>query len=83
MSNKKIVLAKPADWDAWIYFVRIRATNNGIWDLINPDLDVKPASLTMPTKPEYVMPAKDTDFNIVTYNAFKAREDLYKTDLVL
>ena len=83
MSTKKIILSKTADWDAWFSFVRSRATNNGIWDLIDPDLDEKPDSLTMPYKPEFVMPVDDLDFNIIAYNAFKARKDLYKTDLAL
>ena len=29
------------------------------------------------------MPANDRDFDMVTYSAFKARKDLYKTDLAL
>ena len=83
MNNKKIVLAKPANWDPWISFIWGRATNNDIWDLINPDSEVKPLCLSIQTMPEYVMPANDEDFNIVTYNAYKARKEIYKTKLAL
>lgn len=82
-TTKKITLAKPADWDAWISFVRARATTSRVWDLIDPDADVKPDSLIEPTLPRYVMPADDTAFNLITYNAHKARKDLYKIDLQL
>ena len=37
MSDKTIIMVMPADWDAWIFLVRSRAVNNGIWDLIAPD----------------------------------------------
>lgn len=82
-SKKKIILAKPADWDAWFSFVRARATNSRIWNLIDPGLTEQPVSLVKPIVPQYLMPDNDADFNIDTYNVFKAHKHLYKTDYAL
>ena len=79
-TKKTIVLSKPADLNAWISFVKAWATSNWIWDLIDPNLDVKPVSFLKPVAPRYAMPVYDTDFNITIYNAYKARNDLFKTD---
>lgn len=77
---QSFVLSNTTDWDAWIFFVRSRATYNGIWELIDPDLTERPVALEKPIKPLYVMPKTDADFNIVTYNAYKARKEIHETD---
>lgn len=79
--KKSIVLSKPADWDAWISFIKARGTTNRIWDLIDPNVAVKPAPLVEPVAPRCAMPVNNGDFNSTTYNAYKARKDLLKTDL--
>lgn len=81
MSTKKVILSKPADWDAWIFSVRIRATSTRIWDLVNPDLTVRPVSLKEPIEPEFQFPADDAQFDKLKYEAYKARKDIYKTNL--
>lgn len=78
MSTKKGFLAKPTDWDAWISFVRTRATNTRIWDLVNPNLTEKHPPLDEPTEPEYEVPDNDFEFDSVTYDAYKAQKDIYK-----
>lgn len=72
--TKKVVLAKPADWDAWIFFVRTQATNSRIWDLVNPDLTVRPIALQEPTEPEYDIPDDDSLFHKFGNEACKARQ---------
>lgn len=80
--TKKVILSKPADWEAWISFVRTRATNNRIGDLINPDLTDKPATLQEPAEPEeYNVPDDPNLFNQKAYEAYKAGKDIYKTRL--
>lgn len=50
-SIKKVILAKAADWDPWISFVRKRAKVNRIWDYVDPSLPTKPAQPQYPAKP--------------------------------
>ena len=38
IGDKKIIFNKLSDWDMWILFIRLRAFNNNIWNLINLDL---------------------------------------------
>lgn len=78
-TTKNLILAKLTDWDAWISFVRTRATNTQIWDLINPNLAEKPASLKRLTEPQFQIPDDDALFDKVKHEAYKARKDLYKT----
>lgn len=79
--TKKVILAKPANWDAWISFVRTRAINNRIWDLVNPDLTTQPVSFKEPVESEFQIPDDDTQFDKIKYEADKARKDVNKTSL--
>lgn len=45
MASKSVKLEKSADWPTWLSFVRTRPQNDGIWDLINPDVNEKPQNL--------------------------------------
>ena len=79
----KIVLKKPADWETWLSFVRIRAQINEIWDRINPELAVRPACLTKPAnEPTFILPRDEiADFDLPAYRLFKASYRSYKHDL--
>lgn len=81
MSTTKIILAKPADWDSWISFVRSRATNTRIWDLVDPSKETKPEALTEPIEPIYMVPEDDSLFDKNAYDAYKARKEIYKTKI--
>lgn len=81
MSIRKIVLGKPLDWDTWISFVKSRADNNDIWELVNPELTEKPETLKKPQKPNYDLPEDDAQFDQKKFEAYKARMQLYKADL--
>ncbi|MCJ1263991.1 hypothetical protein MMC22_003862 [Lobaria immixta] len=77
-SSEKVNLAKPADWDAWISFLRTRATKNKIWDPVNPDLSGKPTSLEAPKVPELTIPDDHSLFDMNANNALKAQKMVYK-----
>ena len=81
MTTKKVILAKSADWDAWLSFVRTWAVNTQIWDLVSPDLEERPVSVEQPIEPEFTVPDDDAQFDKVKYEAYKARKDVYKTKL--
>lgn len=80
-TTEMVTLAKSADWDAWFSFVPTRAVNIQIWDLVNPSLKEKLVSLERPTEPEFVILDHDARFDQVSYEAYKARRDIYKTKL--
>lgn len=42
---------------------------------------IRPISLKVPVKPRYIMPDDDAEFNNHSYSAYKARLEIYKTDL--
>jgi hypothetical protein len=55
-NTKTVVLAKPADWEAWIFIVRSLAEGENIWELIDPDLETEPVIPTEPTFPTPTVP---------------------------
>ena len=80
-NQKKITLAKPADWDDWISLVQSRAQNNDIWHLINPDFTKRPQSLPILVIPTFVIPAAGTPLNKFALELYKLQNSLYKTQL--
>ena len=51
MSMASIKLATSKDWDLWISVVHVKASCSDVWDLIDPDKDVKPECLSEPVVP--------------------------------
>ena len=45
-----VILESSSDWDEWLYTIWSSAKRAGIWDLINPGLEVEPQSLQKPAK---------------------------------
>lgn len=80
MNSKKVILAKPADWDAWIFFVRARATSSNIWTLVNPDLAEKPVALAEPEELQYVEPEVGETVKDAIQD-YKDRKEIYKPKL--
>ena len=74
-NTKTVVLAKPTDWEAWIFIVRSLAEGESIWELINLDLETEPVILTEPAFPT------PTDINPATTSIIELTPDereLYK-----
>ena len=78
---KKVILAKTADWDPWIFFVRNRAKSSRIWDLVDPNLTERPQQLQPPMVPTFVIPPAGTPLNKDTLEIYKVQNSLYKTQL--
>lgn len=81
MTTQKIVLAKSADWKKWIFSVKTKAMNSGVWDLINPDLNIKPLQQERPIKPTFVVPQSTNEIDKDSYKLFKIQISAYKHDL--
>ena len=50
-AKRQVILSKPADWDTWISIIRHEATSMEVWDLVNPEIIIKPACKEEPTLP--------------------------------
>lgn len=61
--------------------MRTRATNSGIWDLVNPGLTARPVALQEPAEPEYDIPDDYNLFDKVNYEAYRARMEVYKVKI--
>ena len=81
MATRKIVLAKPADWETWISFLKTKATNLGVWELVNPDLTEKPAAKERPAKPIFEPPQDAAQIDNNAFNLFKIQSAVYKLNL--
>lgn len=76
--RNQVVLSKSADWSRWIWRVKIKATNTGIWELVDPDLEVMPVRKAKPQPPERVnLEQADT----VRTELAKANYQVYKLEL--
>ena len=80
-SSKKIMLSKSEDWKTWLSFVRMKATSLEIWDLIDPELAVKPETIKKPTEPTFDLGDDPKKFNKEGYEFFKAKREMYKMTL--
>ncbi|MCJ1264028.1 hypothetical protein MMC22_003899 [Lobaria immixta] len=72
-AQKKIVLSKPEDWDTWISFVRIKATNQGVWNLVDPDFPVKPIALSNPIEPSFDLGNSAATFDQKAFEFYRAQ----------
>ena len=48
-TERQVILSESADWDSWIARIRHKATMEGVWPQINPDIYPKP---TLRQEPE-------------------------------
>ena len=81
-SQKKLTLSKPEDWNTWLSFIKTKAVNHQVWDLINPDLPFKPEALERPFEPTFDAGENPEDFDARAYDHYKARHQLYRSALV-
>lgn len=77
MGSTDLKLTHSKDWDLWFAIVKAKATAYKIWELVNPDIDVKPTGLTMPAEPEYdaAMTMVELKFKMFRYKIQEAKYD--------
>ena len=85
-NNKKVILVKAGDWYMWIATVRIRASNLGIWNIINPDLKEKPQRLKKPdcsgmNDIHSVRASKNAEETKNAMEMYNLDKEVYKIDL--
>ena len=62
----------------WFLFVRTRATNSGIWNLVNPETTPKPLDVLPPIKPVFILPIDPSTYDPAAYEVFKVQTHIYK-----
>lgn len=75
-TQKKIVLSKAEDWDTSISFVRIKATNQGVWNLVDPDFPVKLIALSNPIEPIFDPGVSAATFDQKAFEFYKAQHQV-------
>lgn len=75
VASRKIVLAKPTDWELWLSFIKNKAELNDVWDLINPHSEFPTPSYARPAKPPLYVPATPAAFDPIAaeYHRFQLR----------
>jgi hypothetical protein len=49
INTRKVILRKSADWDIWFSFVKIKAINHEVWELINSAIEAKQVEISKST----------------------------------
>lgn len=77
----RIILDKPENWHTWLSSIKSGINNEEIWDLVNPDLVVKPKTLSSPrqlTRPGF---AQDGTINAGELEHYKALKIFFEEDM--
>ena len=77
------MLGKSSDWDTWLSFVRNRAEGNDIWELVNPELTERPATLERPKKPEPGQDFNSGPVDTQNYDRYKIQKKEFISELAL
>jgi hypothetical protein len=59
INTRKVILSKPADWDIWFSFVKAKAINHEVWELINSAIEAK--SVEIPKSTSSIMPVVEPE----------------------
>jgi hypothetical protein len=46
INTRKVILSKSADWNIWFSFVKVKAINHEVWELINSAIEVKSVEIS-------------------------------------
>jgi hypothetical protein len=49
INTRKVIISKFADWDIWFSFVKIKAMNHEVWELINSSIEIKSIKISKST----------------------------------
>ena len=80
-SKHWIILDKPEDWEEWISQIQKAINDPTIWDLINPDIPVKPSRRVFPAKLPRPQPNAAGQFDPVQMDQYKTLRLLKEKDI--
>ena len=76
---KPLRLQKSANWLIWLFFVRMIAESDKIWNLINSDQDTKSAHLSKSAESKF---DDSENINFDAYAKWKAKMKVYKVRMI-
>ena len=82
-SRHRIILDKPEDWDGWISHVKGFISDPSIWDLVNPEMPVRPLLCVYPEEPPRPQPNADGQFDPAQIERYKALKLFREEDLAV
>ena len=74
---KSIRLQKSTDWTVWLFFIKMIAENDNVWNLIDSDFETKSDYLSKSKKLVYDEGVGDIDLKI--YIKWKTKMNLHRT----
>jgi hypothetical protein len=80
-SIRKIVLIKSIDWDTWISYVKIRASNFGIWELINPNNITLSTHLIESIQSKFESSIDSAQLDMLAYELYRQQIQVYESQL--
>ena len=80
-AQKNIKFEKSANWIVWLFFVRIRAQVNNIWNFVNLDVKMRPLHLIRSVESMYEETLKIDQFDVNDFELYKTKTIIYKTQL--
>lgn len=82
-SRHQIIFEKPEDRDGWISHVKRFISDPTIWDLIKPDIPVKPPLCFYPEEPPRLQPNATSPFDSAQIEKFKPLKLFREEDLAV
>ncbi|MCJ1423694.1 hypothetical protein MMC29_001578 [Sticta canariensis] len=80
-SRYRIILDKPEDWERWISHIKGVINDPTIWDLVNPDIPVKPSQHVFPAKIPRPQPNAAGQLDLAQIDQYKTLRILQEEDL--
>lgn len=81
MTTRDTVLTTTADWDDWLYLIKIKAASLGIWELVDPAKSTKPEHLERPLAPNFIVPTDPTKISKESFELYQMQAEVYKIRL--
>ncbi|MCJ1430182.1 hypothetical protein MMC29_008098 [Sticta canariensis] len=82
-SRNRIILDKPEDWEGWISHIKGVINDPTIWDLVNPDIPVKPTLCVYPEERARPQPNATGQFDLAQIEQYKALKLFREEDLAV
>ena len=80
-SKNKIILDQPEDWEGWISHIKGVINDPAIWDLVNPDIPIKPLLYAYPNELPRPRPDATGQYDPAQMEQYKAHKVFRDEDL--
>ncbi|KAL8764065.1 MAG: hypothetical protein Q9184_000276 [Pyrenodesmia sp. 2 TL-2023] len=81
MSKRELKLVTSKDWDPWLAIVRGKATGYRVRELVNPEVNIKPAVIPKPSRPTLKEPEnEDAEVNLKALARYNFKMKKHKAE---